>query len=57
MICGAESDAEAGNKAETVEDAEETQETEENEGRRFAASRFAFDDVLFSRIASTTLPR
>ena len=54
MIGDAKSGAEIGREA---EEAEETEETEEKQGRRFAASRLAFDDVVFSRIAPTTLAR
>jgi hypothetical protein len=40
-----------------AEEAEEAEETEENWSRCLPTARWFFADVLFSRIAPTTLPR
>ena len=55
MTRGVTSGAEVGSEVEEAEDAEEAQEAKENRGWRFAASRLVFDDVIFSRIALTTI--
>lgn len=57
MIRDAKGGAEKGSEAEEVEDAEEAQGTEENRSWCLPAARFFFDDVMFSRIALTTLAR